>query len=443
MLRPYVVLLFLAAGAGPALAQAPPLTLDEAVRLALDRNPGLRATVAGEDAAGARERQAVAGFLPRLTLVESWQRSNHPVFVFGSLLAQRRFATENFALEALNEPDPISNHRIGVALEQTVFDGFRTRSAVRAARLDSEAAASDSARARADLRLAVTAAYGRAQAAAAAVRTVRAALETAAEDVRRAETRRDAGLETEASVLAFRVHQSDAEARRVRAEADAEIARATLNGLIGATLDDDRPLAPLDGVSIRIDDPLALEHEAVDARPELRAAALRVDQAQAGRDAARAGFWPMVVAQGGAEANGRSFGDRRTTWSAGIEVRWNLFAGGADAARVAEADAQARRAAAARDQLKTDIRLEVRRALADYRAAVAREVTGRQTVEQARESQRIIRDRYEAGLAPAADVLRAAELLAGAEAARTAATIDVHLTAAALARAVGRSSDTP
>jgi outer membrane protein TolC len=96
-----------------------------------------------------------------------------------------------------------------------------------------------------------------------------------------------------------------------------------------------------------------------------------------------------------------------------------------------------RRAAAERDRLENAIRMEIRSALAEHGSAVAREQASRQMVEQARESQRIIRDRYDAGLAPATDVLRAAELLARAEAATTAALVDVHVTAAALDRAAG------
>lgn len=443
MLRALASLLTIAMGAGSAFAQNPPLTVDEAVRLALERNPGLRTAVSGEAIAGERARQARAALLPRLTIVESWQRSDHPVFVFGSLLAQGRFGTANFAIDALNNPAPVSNHRLGIALEQTVFDGFRAASARRAARIETEIAAHESEAARADLRLAVITAYGRAQATEAAVRAARAALETAREDVRRAESRRDVGIETEANVLAFRVHLAEAEARRIRAEADVEVARAALNGLIGADLDEDRPLMPLEGSPQGLDDARALEQDALRARDELRAAALRVEQAELSAKAARGGFWPAVVAQGGAEANGARVNDRRTTWAAGIEVHWNLFNGGADAARVAEAREIARRADAAREQLAIDIRLAVRAAIANHRAAIAREATSRETVEQARESQRIIRDRYEAGLAPAADVLRAAELLAQAEAERIAAAIDVHITAAALARAAGRSSHTP
>ena len=137
--------------------------------------------------------------------------------------------------------------------------------------------------------------------------------------------------------------------------------------------------------------------------------------------------------------NGQTFTDRASAWSAGMEVRWNLFAGGADSARAAEAAATARRADAERERLESQVRLEVRTGIAEYRSAVAREATGRRIVEQAHESQRIVRDRYEAGLASASDVLRAAELVAQAESARTSAVIDVHVTAAALDRAAGRS----
>ena len=89
------------------------------------------------------------------------------------------------------------------------------------------------------------------------------------------------------------------------------------------------------------------------------------------------------------------------------------------------------------------MRLEVRSAIADYQAALAREIAGRRMVEQARESQRIIRDRYDAGLAQAADLLRAAEAVTNAEAARAGVTAAVHVAAAALDRAVGSTDTRP
>jgi hypothetical protein len=80
-------------------------------------------------------RQARAGFLPRVDLVEAWQGGNQPVFVFGSLLSQQRFTEANFAIAALNRPDPLWNHRAAVVVEQTLYDGSRTRASVSASRV--------------------------------------------------------------------------------------------------------------------------------------------------------------------------------------------------------------------------------------------------------------------------------------------------------------------
>jgi outer membrane protein TolC len=57
---------------------------------------------------------------------------------------------------------------------------------------------------------------------------------------------------------------------------------------------------------------------------------------------------------------------------------------------------------------------------------------------QARESQRIVRDRYDSGLATIGDVLRAAGAVLDAESRATSAQIDVIIEAVALDRAVGR-----
>ena len=54
--------------------------------------------------------------------VEAWQRSNQPVFVFGSLLAQSRFGASNFAIESLNHPDTVNNFRGALMVEQSLAD---------------------------------------------------------------------------------------------------------------------------------------------------------------------------------------------------------------------------------------------------------------------------------------------------------------------------------
>src|SRR5436309_2238251 len=100
----------------PAAAQES-LTLDRAVHSALAQNASLRAARAASAEAAAHVTEARSGFFPRLSVIESWQRGDQPVFVFSSLLSARRFAADNFALDTLNHPDPIGFFRTSVGVE--------------------------------------------------------------------------------------------------------------------------------------------------------------------------------------------------------------------------------------------------------------------------------------------------------------------------------------
>jgi outer membrane protein TolC len=438
-IRLSVVVLFAPAG---AFAQDGVLTLDDAIAQVLARNPAVRATRAGEDEAQARIREARAGLFPRVDLIEAWDRGNQPVFVFGSLLAQRRFAAANFDLAGLNRPDPLSNHRFAAAVEQTVYDGARARTAHSAARLDADVARLESRTTALDLRLDAVKAYGDAVRSRALARSARAAADSAAEDLRRVIARRETGLETEAQVLALRVRFAETQALQIQAEGGEKVALAALNGLMGAPLDVTRPLADLPAIEPATPDVPALETFALAHHPGIAHAILRERRAAVSKTAARAGLLPHVVVYGSAESNGQSFGARATTWTAGVQVRWNVFAGGADAARLAAAAAGAARARAEHEAAERDVRLAVRSAAAGYAAAQAREAVSRQMVEQAIESRRIVRERYDAGLAPAVELLRAGELVVRAEGTRIAAVVDLHIAAATLDRAAGTTERT-
>jgi outer membrane protein TolC len=82
--------------------------------------------------------------------------------------------------------------------------------------------------------------------------------------------------------------------------------------------------------------------------------------------------------------------------------------------------------------------VEVLSALRQLESAEARERVARATVAQAVESQRILRDRYEAGMAGVQDVLSASAAVLSAETSRMAAVVDRIVAQAALDRAIGR-----
>ena len=95
----FFVLLVTLSDVLPAFAQAS-LSLAEAIRRARTHNPDVGSAAAVEREAGERVTQARGGYLPKVEVSESWQRGNHPVFVFSSLLAQRQFTAADFALDS-------------------------------------------------------------------------------------------------------------------------------------------------------------------------------------------------------------------------------------------------------------------------------------------------------------------------------------------------------
>jgi len=173
-------------------------------------------------------------------------------------------------------------------------------------------------------------------------------------------------------------------------------------------------------------------------RPEAALARQREQLAAATVDAAQAAFLPQVTAQGGWELNGAAWNSRSSSWVAGAVARINLFNGLADKARLAEARAQAVRRAHEKEKVETMARLEVQIAIARLEAARASEAVGRAAADQARESRRIIRDRYESGLTDAAMLLRAADAMQQADTQQIAARVNVLTATATLQRAIGR-----
>ncbi|HSL71145.1 MAG TPA: TolC family protein, partial [Longimicrobiales bacterium] len=294
----------------PGLAQER-LSLDQAVAAVLAGNPDVRVSRAAEAEAAERVPQARAGFLPRVDVSESWQRGNQPVFVFGSLLAQRQFSESNFLIDQLNHPDATANFRTAVTLEQVVFDGGRTSANLRAATLGYSSAQAAGRQTLNDLELAATRAYGQVLLARATRSAAVSAVAAAEEDARTAGDRRDAGVGTEADALAFQVHLAQMRERAIKAASDEVIARAELNRLMGIPLD--RRFELDEPASVQETTPptrAALEEEALVRRPEMERAVLARDLARAIHRGTKAAWLPQVVVRGAYEWNGGSFGAR-------------------------------------------------------------------------------------------------------------------------------------
>jgi outer membrane protein len=423
--------------APPASAQSP-LSLSDAIARAKAYNPDAGSAAAAEREAAERVTQVRGGYFPKVDVSESWQRGNHPAFVFSSLLAQRQFTAADFALDALNHPAARDNFRAAFSVEQSLFD--RSTSAnVRAASIGRDMAAIGRRLVGQDLTSAVTDAFGRVLIAAATVRSAAAMVETARADRELTGNRRDAGRVTDADVLQLDVYLAQTLEQQVQATSDERIARARLNQLMGEPLGAMFSLDPTPpAIAIDITNPAGLEEEALKNRPEIALAMQQEQLAAATVDAAQAAFLPQVAAQGAWELNGGAWSSRSSTWVVGVVARINLFHGLADTARLAEAREQARRRSLEKGKAETMARLDVQIAIARLEAARASEAVGRAAADRARESRRIIRDRYESGLTDVAMLLRSADAVQQADTQQITARVNMLTATATLQRAIGK-----
>lgn len=427
----------LALGVSAAVEAQTMVTLEEAMARARTDTPGARALAASVAAADASVTEARSGFFPRIDVTESIQRGNQPVFVFSTLLSQRRFAAANFDVQTLNHPAPETNIRTAVGITQHVYDAGATHLAVRGAELRRDLVTLDQSAGTQDLALSGARAFVRVLKLEAEERASAAAVVAAESDLERTRRRREAELVTDADVLAFEVHLADVRQRHIARGGDLVVAQIELAEALGLPLDQTVGLVKPTAATPPLE-PAALAREGLNARRERRQAELRLRVAENDRHLARAAFLPRVGVEGSWEFNGSTWAEQRSGWLVGATVTLNIFNGFADHARATKASQAESRAAAEREQVERRIEVEIRGAVARVTAARAREIAGRAALSQARESQRIIRDRYDVGLATATDVLRAAEAVLDAEARATSAEMDVILETVALDRAVGR-----
>jgi len=422
----------------PIWAQEP-MALRDAVRMALTGNKSIVAAAASNDAATARVTQARSGFLPKVNYAESWTRSDNPVFVFSSLLTQHQFGEQNFQIGALNRPDFLNNFQSVLTVDQPLYDAGKTAQAVRSAKLTKDIASEDTRRTQQDVIASVARFYYDTELSADQLSATVLAMRSVEADLERAEARRSAGMATDADVLSIRVHLAGVREEQIRRSADLDTARAALNDALGLPLDTEHTLtttmAPLTLPQATL---ASYEQNGAGGRPEARQAKAAKELSETHAAAARGNLLPQVTFHAAFEADRQRFYNQGgANWLVSIGLRWNLFNGFADKARIVESQAALRQSTAEQERADSAIRLQVRRAWAELRAAQQRIESARATQADAEESLRILQNRYDAGLSTTTDLLRVETALLDTRTRYLAAVHDQRIAAAMLELAAG------
>ena len=420
-------------------AVAQPLTLEQAVHLALQQNPAFQTSTDEAEATRARLKQAQAAWYPRFDFRQDFTRGNNPVYVFGTKLAQRQFSTTDFALNNLNTPTPLDNFQTRFDGQWMLFDSGQALFHQRTAKHLVSAADFETEQARQDLILEIVRNYYGVLVLKENAKAAREALKTAESSAQRMESMHKAGLLVDSDLLSAKVLVSQMKDRQIRAENDLALAEMQLAREMGIALD--APVEPAATLAEPGRPTKTIEdwiHVALEQRPGLRAAQLQETAMSEETKAAKAEFGPKIALFGSAERDAMALGGPSgTNWTAGARLDFNLFAGGAQKARVAEAAANANKAKHNVEWFRSGVQMEVRKAYLDGNAAAQRAESARDAAEQAKESLRIVQNRYEAGLTTVTELLRSQTAQLDTTTGYLAALQDWQVAQAQLERAAG------
>ena len=112
-----------------------PLTLRQAINQALGQSPEAAMARADNQEAKSAATMARTQLLPQLNFTEDISRGDDPVYAFGTRLRQRQFTQADFALNALNFPQPIGNFSTRFSGSWMAFDSFKTQKEIHRADL--------------------------------------------------------------------------------------------------------------------------------------------------------------------------------------------------------------------------------------------------------------------------------------------------------------------
>ena len=423
------------------LAEADGLTLPLAIEIALKTNPLLRATLTGKEVADARVEEARASRWPLLQFNETFARGNNPVFVFGSLLEQGRFGTQNFDLHPLNNPDALNNYRTSLSLRMPLLDQKEAGTQISQARIGQKQADLQRQVAEQQVRFDVVRTYYGVLMAQAKYEVAEEAVHLAEADVKRIRDMFDTGTVVRSDLLAAEVQLAEFRQQNIQAEGDLTIANAALNTALGVAIDTPQKITGLlTEKNFEVDSTEQLIRTAIANRPEFERAKLSTESSRERLRETRGQYWPRLDLFGNFGLSSKNLSTGSSDYTFGASLTFNIFDAGR-AARVHQAIAAEAIASAEQEHLLNEIRFEVVRAYQQFGSARERVAVAARVVEQAREALRIVQDRYHEGLTTITESLRAETTFIRARMMLLAARYDHYTGFAALLLASGRLTD--
>jgi Outer membrane protein len=410
-----------------------PISLADAVNLALSQNPNIRRAQKDLEASQGVVIQTRAIVVPKLRITGDYdakQRSNVDVI-----------STNGFNLGS------DQNWDAQIRVVQSLYEGGRIASSLRVARLTKEQALLNYQTSVADTVVDVQVAYFDVLVAEQQIIVQEASVELLTRELADTNRRFDAGTVPRFNVLRAEVELANAQPKLIRARNAFRIAKNNLANVLAFNVPkealEDIPMklaGKLEAIPYAMQLPQAIAL-ALERRTEL--GALRKAQSLRKEDIvnARASYKPSLQAYAGYEGHNSILQPDLNTdlhgWIAGVQLSWDIFDGGLAYGKIKQARALHEKAEVDLEDTGRRIELEVRTAFSNFREADEVLKSQEKVVEEGEEALRLARARNDAGTATQLDVLSAQTALTEARTTQVQALHDYAVARVRLERAVG------
>ncbi len=414
--------------------EIPVLTLRESIDLALKQSVVIHSAREGVKASESKKKEAFTGFLPRLSTYYSYTRYNEP--------PQSKSAVTTPAYSPV-QVGTADNYNWAVEMRQPVFAGGGIKANYDISRIGEDVSRMDQAATIQDIVRDVGVTYFNILKTERMLGVAKQSLEQLEAHRNVAQQFYNAGVIPKNDLLQSEVQLANGQQFLVSAENNLELAKSQFNTVLRRDLN----------TPTRVEDILQYAaytaglqeclKTALDQRPEIKASALRVEQARKAVDLDKSDYYPSVNLVGSygrfgdtADVQGSRYQDQEN-WSVMARADWKFWEWGRTRHKVDAGRSRENQALDALTNAKDQVSLEVKSAYLLMREAEKRVFVAKKAIEQAEENFRLNEERYKEQVATSTDVLDAQTLLTRAKSDYFNALSDYHIALTRLERSMG------
>ncbi|MCP6762239.1 MAG: TolC family protein [Fischerella sp. CENA71] len=417
-----------------------PITLQQAVELAQRNNTQLQISLLQLQRAKASLREAQAALFPTLDLSTSITRSQSAQSQLSSEIREQQERGLPPELRTQSNGDEPSTSFNGQAqLIYNIFTSGRRSANIGAAEEQVRLQEFDTMRQAEEIRLTVATNYYDLQEADENVRIAQSSVRNAEVTLRDAQALERAGVGTQFDVLRAQVTLANAQQDLSGALSQQRIRRSqlanTLNVPDALTVSAADPVRLAGLWNLPLEDTIVLAYQN---RPELQQQLAQRNINEQQRRLALAELGPQISLVASYNLLDQFDDSISVTdgYSVGVQATLNLFDGGAARARADQQRANIRIAETQFNDTRNQIRFQVEQAYSELRSNLDQVQTANIALEQARESLRLARLRFQAGVGTQTDVIAAENDLTRAEGNSVSAILSYNRALATLQRSV-------